>query len=157
MAEADLMDRILIVAPNWIGDAVLSLPVIDEAGRLWPNSEITVLARTIVARILLTRRPAVEVLEYTRGTGISRMAPLLTVGRRLRRKRFQLALLLPNSLSSALMVWLAGIPKRVGYATDGRGLLLSHKLKSRRKERGLHQVDYYIHLLHSLGDTSTGT
>jgi heptosyltransferase-2 len=49
------------------------------------------------------------------------------------------------------MVWLAGIPKRVGYATDGRGWLLSHKLKSRRKERGLHQVDYYIHLLHSLG------
>ena len=64
MAEADLMDRILIVAPNWIGDAVLSLPVIDEAGRLWPNSEITVLARTAVARILLTRKPAVKILEY---------------------------------------------------------------------------------------------
>ncbi len=145
------MGHILIVAPNWIGDAVLSLPVIDEAGRLWPNSEITVLARTAVARILLTRKPAVKVLEYARGGGISRIALLLRVGRQLRRKRFQLALLLPNSLSSALMVWLAGIPQRVGYATDGRGSLLSHKIRSRRKERGLHQVDYYIHLLHSLG------
>jgi heptosyltransferase-2 len=151
VAETDLMEKILVLAPNWIGDAVLSLPVIDGVGRLWPGSEITVLARTGVAQIFSARKSTVEVVEYQKGAGVRRIAQLREAGWRLRRKRFQLALLLPNSLSSAIMAWLAGVPKRVGYATDGRGWLLTNKLKSRRKERGLHQVDYYIHLIHSLG------
>jgi heptosyltransferase-2 len=69
----------------------------------------------------------------------------------LRREKFQLALVLPNSLSSAIVTWLAGVPERLGYSTDGRGWLLTHRLRDRRKERGLHQVDYYLGLLRSLG------
>jgi heptosyltransferase-2 len=153
VAEAGVMDKILIVAPNWIGDAILSLPVIEASGRLWPNSEITVMARTGIAEIFAARGPTLGVLEYQRGDGIQRLAQLLKLGRGLRRHHFSLALLLPNSLSSALVVWLAGIPARVGYATDGRGWLLTHPLKSRRRQRGLHQADYYTHLLHSLGAT----
>ena len=145
------MQKILILAPNWIGDAVLSLPVVDASGRFWSNSEITVLARAGVAQIFSAARPTIQVLEYQREAGIRRLGRLLELGRRLRRQRFHLALLLPNSLSSALVVWMAGVPTRVGYGTDGRGWLLTHRLKSRRKERGLHQVDYYIHLIRSLG------
>ncbi len=145
------MEKILIVPPNWIGDAVLSLPVIDASVKFWPDSELTVLARTGVAEIFAAREPTVQVLEYKRQAGIQRLGQLLELGRRLRRLHFHLALLLPNSLSSALVVWFAGVPERVGYATDGRGWLLTHRLKSRRKERGLHQGDYYIHLINSLG------
>lgn len=145
------MQKILILAPNWIGDAVLSLPVVDASGRFWSNSEITVLARAGVAQIFSAARPTIQVLEYQREAGFRRLGRLLELGRRLRRQHFHLALLLPNSLSSALVVWMAGVPTRVGYGTDGRGWLLTHRLKSRRKERGLHQVDYYIHLIRSLG------
>ena len=95
--------------------------------------------------------PEVSVLQYERGSGLQRLTNLMSLGRRLRRERFELALLLPNSLSSATMARLAGVPERVGYSTDGRGWLLTHRLEDRRKEGGLHQVDYYLGLLGIFG------
>ena len=50
LAKADVMAKILVVAPSWIGDAVLSLPAIDASGRFWPDAEIAILARTGVPR-----------------------------------------------------------------------------------------------------------
>lgn len=143
--------NILIIAPNWIGDAVLSLPVVDVCSHLWPEANLTVLARAQVVELFEAREPEVRVLEYERGIGAQRLRNLVGFGRRLRRERFDLALLLPNSLGSAVMTWLAGVPQRLGYSTDGRGWLLTQGLKDRRKERGLHQVDYYMELIRSLG------
>ena len=143
--------KILIVAPNWIGDAVLSLPVVDGCAQFWPKAELTVLARAGVATLFEARESAVRLIGYQRGNGPHRIGNLLGLGWRLRRERFNLALLLPNSLSSAMVAWLAGVPERLGYSTDGRGWLLTQRLEDRRKERGLHQVDYYLGLIHSLG------
>ena len=143
--------RIVIFAPNWIGDSVLSLPVLDGCHHFWPGADVTVLARAQVAELFEARDPEVRVLEYERGSGLQRLTNLMSLGRRLRRERFELALLLPNSLSSAVTARLAGVPQRVGYSTDGRGWLLTRRLDDRRKEGGLHQVDYYLELLGSFG------
>jgi heptosyltransferase-2 len=151
LAKANMNGKILIVAPNWIGDAVLSLPVVDGCGQLWQEAELTVLARTRVAELFEARESEVRVLEYERGNGPQRLSNLMALGRSLRRERFDLAILLPNSLGSAVMTRLAGVPQRLGYSTDGRGWLLTQRLEDRRKERGLHQVDYYLGLLRSLG------
>ncbi|MGB6380719.1 MAG: lipopolysaccharide heptosyltransferase II [Syntrophobacteria bacterium] len=151
LAKANMSKKILIVAPNWIGDAVLSLPVVDGCAQFWPKAELTVLARAGVATLFEARESAVRLIGYQRGNGPHRIGNLLGLGWRLRRERFNLALLLPNSLSSAMVAWLAGVPERLGYSTDGRGWLLTQRLEDRRKERGLHQVDYYLGLIHSLG------
>ena len=151
LAKANMKGKILIVAPNWIGDAVLSLPVVDGCGQLWPEAELTVLARVQVAELFEARESSVRVLVYERGNGPQRLSNLMALGRSLRRERFDVAILLPNSLGSAVMTRLAGVPQRLGYSTDGRGWLLTRKLEDRRKERGLHQVDYYLGLIHSLG------
>jgi heptosyltransferase-2 len=151
VAKGDMNKRILIVAPNWIGDAVLSLPVVDGCTHYWPEADLTVLARGGVAALFEASESAVRIVGYQRGDGAHRIGNLLGVGWRLRRERFNLALLLPNSLSSAIVAWLAGVPERLGYSTDGRGWLLTHRLRDRRKERGLHQVEYYLGLLRSLG------
>jgi heptosyltransferase-2 len=151
LAKANMSKKILIVAPNWIGDAVLSLPVVDGCAQFWPKAELTVLARAGVATLFEARESAVRLIGYQRGNGPHRIGNLLGLGWRLRRERFNLALLLPNSLSSAMVTWLAGVPERLGYSTDGRGWLLTQRLEDRRKERGLHQVDYYLGLIHSLG------
>jgi heptosyltransferase-2 len=154
LAEAVMKERkVLIVAPNWIGDAVLSLPVLEAGSSLWGEAELTVLARRGVSEIFRAARPEVKVIEYQRGFGLSRIRQFLQLGRSIGREVFALALILPNSLSAALLVWIAGVPERVGYATDGRGWLLTEKVRSRRKERGLHQVDYYVELIRSLGAT----
>ena len=69
LAKANMNGKILIVAPNWIGDAVLSLPVVDGCGQLWQEAELTVLARTRVAELFEARESEVRVLEYERGNG----------------------------------------------------------------------------------------
>ena len=130
---------------------MLSLPVLDGCCQFWPEADITVLARAQVAELFEAREPEVSVLQYERGSGLQRLTNLMSLGRRLRRERFELALLLPNSLSSALTARLAGVPQRVGYSTDGRGWLLTRRLDDRRKEGGLHQVDYYLDLLGTFG------
>jgi len=143
--------KIVVLAPNWIGDAVLSLPLLDACFHLWSRANLTVLARAQVAELFEAREPEVRVLEYERERGRQRVRNLMGLGRRLRREGFELALLLPNSLSSAIIARLAGVPQRVGYSTDGRGWLLTQRLEDRRKESGLHQVDYYLGLLRSFG------
>ena len=144
--------KVLIVAPNWIGDAVLSLPTIDSCSRLWSEHNLTVLARSRVAELFEVRQSEVRVLQYERGDGPHRLKNLMSLGRRMRKERFEFALLLPNSLGSALIAWLGGVPNRFGYSTDGRSWLLTQKRKDRRKEAGLHQVDYYIGLVRGLAD-----
>jgi heptosyltransferase-2 len=74
---------------------------------------------------------------------------------RLRRERAGLAVLFPNSFRSALLAWAAGIPRRVGYARGGRGLLLTDRLSVERDRRGVRlpvpAVEYYLALIRHLG------
>ncbi len=66
-----------------------------------------------------------------------------------RRKRFDLAVIFPNSFESAAMAVVGRIPKRVGYSMDGRGWLLTHPVQG--EKRKVHHVDYYLELAKALG------
>ena len=130
------MKRLVVVAPNWLGDAVMALPAIADVRRGQPDASIAVAARPSVAP-LFTLVPGVdEVLA------LSDAGPSLLAGR-------DAALLLPNSFRSALMARRAGVPERWGYSTDWRGLLLTRGVP--RPPPGLHQIDYYQHLVRALG------
>jgi heptosyltransferase-2 len=67
------------------------------------------------------------------------------------RGRFDLGLLLPNSFAAALVLWRAGLPERWGYATDGRGALLTRRCRVPPQVRGRSQVYYYRAMLEGLG------
>jgi heptosyltransferase-2 len=73
------------------------------------------------------------------------------------RGRFHLALALPNSLESALGLWLMGAPARLGYAADARRPLLNLAVAGRRHLAGLHTVFYYLGLLQALGEVAAFT
>jgi len=107
--------RIFIVAPNWIGDAVLSLHVVDGCAQFWPEADVAVLGRAGVVTLFEAGESAVRIVGYQRGNGAYRIGNLLGLGWRLRREQFNLVLLLPNSLSSAMVAWLAGVPESLGY------------------------------------------
>jgi heptosyltransferase-2 len=141
---------ILVRAPNWVGDAVMSLPVLAGLGRLFPRAAITVLAVPRVAPLFAGQPGVAEVREYPAGQG---------KWQRLWgwRKRFDLALALPNSLESALGLWFAGVPTRVGYRADARSLFLTTSLGGRQRLRGLHQVFYYLGLLKAFGPVESFT
>ncbi len=130
----------LVVAPNWIGDAVMALPVLRAIRRAHPSDSLTVLARPGPASIFRAEGSADRVLA---SSGFLR--DIL----RPRRSRIDEVWLLPNSFRSALIPFLGGIPVRIGYDTDGRGPLLTHRLT--RPRCGMHQLRDYDALLSSRG------
>ncbi len=141
-------NRLLVVATNWIGDAVMSIPVLRELRRLAPRARISLLVRPWVAEIYSSAEYLDEVLVYQPGGAID---STLSTAARLKTSRFDAALLLPNSLRSALLVRLAGIRARIGYATDGRGFLLTHKVKLRPEVLRQHEIYYYLGILSGAG------
>src|SRR5262245_16377334 len=135
------MKNLVIIAPNWLGDAVMALPAIGDVRRAQPEARITVAARPNIAP-LFTMTPDVDdtiALERRGWRG---------AGDELAGRQFDVALLLPNSLHAALVASRARIPERWGYRRDLRGLLLTSAIVP---PSGLHQVEYYQQLVHALG------
>ena len=143
--------RILIRSANWVGDAVMSLPAVASVCRGIPRAEVTILAKPWVRDL------------FSSFSGVHRVIPYLSPGvhggikgrwrlaQELKKERFDLALHLPNSFDSALLSFMAGIPRRAGYQTDGRGILLTHRVPVDGKVKKEHQVEYYLNLIRSLG------
>ena len=141
--EADRLRSILVASPNWLGDAVLALPVLANLRRSFPVARIALLVRPWLSPLFRSLPFVDELVE------LPRKGELMWAATALRRRHFELALLLPNSFRTGLISRLAGIPHRVGYMTDGRGPLLTVGV---RPPSGtlLHQADSYLSLLRAL-------
>jgi len=109
----------LVFAPNWIGDAVMSLPVLRALRRSHPGDRLAVLARPGPGAVYRAEGSADEVLGRGRFLADARAA---------RAGAFDEVWLLPNSFRAALLALLSGAPRRLGYATDRRGPLLTDAL-----------------------------
>lgn len=139
--------NLLIRATNWVGDAVMSLLALRAVRCRFPEARITVLARPWVAD-LYRREPFCDDLIAAPRTWAGRF----TLARALRARRFDAAILLPNSFESALVVWMAGIPERIGYNRDGRGALLTAAIqRPAAGEIPWHESFYYLELLRRAG------
>ena len=148
-AKADSPQRIVILAPNWLGDVVMALPAIAAMRQWFAGAHLTVAARTSVAP-LLSMADGIDEAMALSGRGDWRDA----TGRRADAHRlaaghFDLAVLLPNSFHAAWLVRQAGVPERWGYRADLRGVLLTRAVA---KPRGpLTQAAYYLALVRALG------
>ena len=116
--------RLLVVLPSWLGDAAMATPTLRLLRDALPGSFVAGLARQGVAD-LLAGTPLLDEILVERASGV--MGPKRAAGK-VRPLRFDAALLLTNSFSTALATRIAGIPRRVGYDRDGRGMLLTHRL-----------------------------
>ncbi len=141
---------VLVRAPNWLGDAIMALPALGLAAELLPEARITVLAAPRVAALYQHRPEVAEVWNYPPRPPGGPWGPWWRTLAGLRRRRFDLALLFPNSFEAALTARLAGIPRRWGYATDGRGWLLTTAIRGHRHVDRLHQVYRHLGLLTAL-------
>ncbi len=131
--------RIVVRAPNWLGDAVLATPALASLHEGFPQASITVAAPPSVADLVRGHPAADAVLPL--GPGLRGRV------RALRNGGFDLAVILPNSFSSALPFALARIPVRYGARTNGRGWLLTRSVPS--PSRG-HQARRYLELIRPL-------
>ena len=135
----------MIRGPNWVGDAVLSVPAMKAVRALYPDAEITLLVRPWVAGLFEAAAFLDSVWSRPKPRGLSGWAQ---IAKEIRQRDFDLVVLLPNSFAAALTAWIGGIPQRMGYATDGRGLLLTRSMRpSARKQ---HQSRYYLELVEGL-------
>jgi heptosyltransferase-2 len=116
--------RYLVVAPNWIGDALMAQPLLARLHDRDPQARIDVLAPAWVAPVLRRMPEVAGVIETPFAHGALDLRARWTLARTLRGLGYDEALVLPNSLKSALIPGFAGIPRRVGYAGEARlGLL----------------------------------
>jgi len=148
--------RILVVQPNWVGDAVMATPALRALRRLYPQAHISYLLRRYVKPIYAGMPWADKLITYRTGRTDKKAGKgqFLDLAARLRARRFDMAILLPNSLRAALVCKMAGIKRIVGYERDGRGFLLTDKLVP-YKERGKYVptpiVRYYLGIAQYLG------
>ncbi len=142
------MDRLVLFAPNWLGDAVMALPALADVRRARPDASITVAARPPIAP-LFALVPGVDgVIALDAPRGVRAVAGWRDIGRELKHGGFDTAILFPNSYRAALVAARAGVAERWGYRTDWRGHLLTRAVAA---PSGVHQVDYYRHLVEALG------
>jgi heptosyltransferase-2 len=145
--------RILIRGTNWIGDAVMSEPALSAIRQAFPKADITLLVKPAIAE-LFQQHPAVDhLLIYEHRGRHARLSGKWALGSELRRGRFDVAILLQNAFEAALLSFLAGIPRRYGYGTDGRAFLLSDAITVPHRTALAHQTQYYLDLLRPLGIT----
>ncbi len=127
-ASSASSERILVRGVNWLGDAVMTTPALQRLREAHPDAHIALLTTSKLAELWRHHPDIDQVLTFEPGE-----SPW-SVGRRLRRLEFTSALVLPNSPRSALEVFLAGIPRRVGHARPWRNWLLTHLVAPRAAE-----------------------
>jgi heptosyltransferase-2 len=139
----------LVFSPNWLGDAVMALPAVSDIRRHAATRRLIVAARPGVAGLWTMVAGVDDVVIIPRAHGAARWRTLGEHAEALRRTGADTAVLLPNSLQTALVARRAAIPERWGYRRSLRGWLLTRAVP---RPRGLvHQSDYYRNLVAALG------
>jgi heptosyltransferase-2 len=151
--DRETIKRILVRGPNWLGDAVMCEPALRGLRRLFPDAQIALLVKPAVADLFVGHPALTRVLTYDNKGRHAGLPGKWALAGQLRRQGFDLAILFQNAFEAAFLTFLAGVPRRYGYATDGRSLLLSDSVAVPDRSMLVHQVRYYWDLLKPLGLT----
>ena len=145
-----MMNNILVVNVNWIGDVIFSSPLFLSLKKAYPKAKISCLAVPRVKDILSMIEGVDEIIEFDERGAHRRLLAKLQLIEQLRQKRFDAAFILHRSLTRAFLIYLAGIPVRVGYPTKGRQIFLTHPIKE-ADEKKMHRSDYYLNIVEGFG------
>jgi len=163
--------KILVRGTNWLGDAVMTTPALLRLREKFPAAHIALLCPEKIRDLWLNHPAVDETISFAPGEGV------FAIGKKLRTGKFDLALVLPNSPRSALEVFLAGIPQRIGYARPWRNFFLTQTaaqradavkmrkrsvaeiknlifhlpISSNQLPNSAHQIHEYLHLAAALG------
>ncbi|KAF0126559.1 MAG: lipopolysaccharide heptosyltransferase II [Elusimicrobia bacterium] len=119
--------RILLMQGAFLGDCVLTLPLLKQLRALFPSAAVSVLARPETAGVFAQADPSAAIIE-DRKRSSSFFAEFFRLKRELRKGAFDLAVIPHRSLRSALLARLAGIPRRVGFSSSAGAFLLTDRV-----------------------------
>jgi len=138
MSQTDEINRIIVRAPNWVGDAVMSVAAFRQLRRLFPKARIAVVSKPGTSDIFRDADFVDEVLVYERH-GLSSVSEQI---REWKQRRFDLAVLFQNAFEASVISFLARVPQRVGYNTERRGFLLTHSIAVPSWKNERHEIFY---------------
>jgi heptosyltransferase-2 len=145
--------RVVVRGTNWVGDSVMTVPALRALRRILPDAKITLAIRPSAKGIFSEADFIDDVLVYDRRNVFSVVSQV----REWRRRKFDLAVLFQNAFEAALIPFLAGVPLRLGYATESRQALLTHPLPLPDWRSSKHEVFYYLFLVTALEQWLSGT
>ena len=151
--------KILVRATNWVGDAIMALPALRALRGRFPEAQISVVARPYVADIYRDQDICDRLVAYDPRAAHAGLSGRERLAEELRSQKFDLAVLLQNAFDAAWLAWRAGVHERIGYARDGRSVLLTKAVPVPRPgEIPAHEQFYYLELLRRAGlvDNPTG-
>jgi len=144
--------KIMVRATNWVGDAIMALPALRSIRKHFLEAHISIVARPYVADIYREQQVSDELIPYDPKAEHRGWSGRQTLVAELRARKFDLAILLQNAFDAAWLAWRAQIPQRIGYARDGRSLLLTKAIKVPKPgEIPSHEKFYYLELLRRAG------
>ena len=143
---AESIKRVVVRGTNWVGDSLMTIPALRALRRVLPDAHITLVIRPGTKGIFSEADFIDEILVYDRKNAFSIVAQV----REWKRRKFDLAVLFQNAFEAALIPFLAGVPLRLGYATESRQALLTHPLPLPEWRHDRHEVFYYLYLVTAL-------
>jgi lipopolysaccharide heptosyltransferase II len=143
--DRDKIERILVRGTNWIGDAIMSAPAMRRLRSSFPEANITLLASARTTAVFEDSPLCDEVIQYRRRA--EGLRTFIETVKTIRARRFDLAVLFQNAFEAALLSYLGGARLRIGYAEQGRGFLLTHRLHHGPEHRNRHQVHDYLDIV----------
>lgn len=147
--------KILVRGTNWVGDAVMTIPALRELRRIFPTARITLHTRSWAEGIFRDADFVDEILTFDKSK--SKIKDAFAQAAELRNHAFDLAVLFPNSFETALVAKAAKIPRRFGYAKEGRSFLLTDAIEIPAWKNERHEVFYYLNLVAAVEEQYFGT
>ena len=147
--------KILVMRYRFIGDTVLTVPFLRNLRAAYPGAQIDLMLEPFSGQVI-EGCPYVDriipfelktIHKYSTGSERGRLGAYLHYRNLIRKERYDAVFVLKRSLSSALLVWAAGVPRRIGFATEGRRLFLTDPVAYRHDQ---HEVENFLDCLRSL-------
>ncbi len=145
-----MAETIIVRMPNWIGDLVMAIPVLSSLRKAYPSAKITAMCLRNIASLLHKHPDLDEIFQFDRGEIFTRNTVKRDIVQKMRYGQYELGIVLPNSFSSAWLLWQGGVKRRVGYEGNLRNWLLTDVIPRSIQQSGHHLVTTYQLLLTSL-------
>lgn len=151
LRQDENIKNILIRSTNWVGDAIMTTPAVKAIRQNFPDAKISILAKPWVKDVFAANPCIDHVIVYDSMHRHKGLRGRVRLAKELAEQGFDLAILLQNAFEAAWLAYLARIPRRAGYNTDARSLLLTHSVPLKKETKKIHQAYYYLRMLEGLG------